>query len=420
MTNSSRFAKGSKPSETLSWNMRLLAHHELEGFGGIGEGINLQLAPDGRRILWLAHESAPKNFTGVDVSDPIRPRVAVQTELPHAQVRSNSLDVVGNTLIVAYQVQKPGLKPAGFDIFDVSVPEKPRRVAHFDCSGPHSRGVHALWFVDGEYVHMASGAADFQPRDPRDDQFYMIVDVRNPSQPQEVGRWWAPGTREGDSEPSPRREAGGFKVGRWGFRAHNTNVFPQRPDRAYVGYIDYGAVVLDIGDKARPQAVGRWSNCPPYPGFSHTVLPIFSKDIWLVSDESVMDNAEDWAKLVWVIDARLETHPISIATLPLPPKEVFAKRGGRFGAHNLHENLPTPTSWRSDDIVIGTFFNGGVRAYDISNPYQPQEVAYFVPGAPKLSPAGAIQLNDVFVDERGIVYAVDRFSGGLYILELTL
>jgi hypothetical protein len=32
----------------------------------------------------------------------------------------------------------------------------------------------------------------------------------------------------------------------------------------------------------------------------------------------------------------------------------------------------------------------------------------------------AIQLNDVFVDERGIVYAVDRFAGGLYVLDMPL
>ena len=95
--------------------MRLLAHHELEGFGGIGEGMAMQLARDGRRILWLAHESAPKNFTGVDVSDPRAPRVVAQTELPHAKVRSNSLDVVGDVMAVAYQTQSVGLTPAGFE-----------------------------------------------------------------------------------------------------------------------------------------------------------------------------------------------------------------------------------------------------------------------------------------------------------------
>jgi hypothetical protein len=80
--------------------------------------------------------------------------------------------------------------------------------------------------------------------------------------------------------------------------------------------------------------------------------------------------------------------------------------------------VPLPTAWQSDHIVIGTFFNGGLRAYDISNPYQPKEVGVFVPPAPPLSPVGAIQLNDVFVDERGIVYTVDRHVGGLYILEM--
>ena len=59
-------ASGRRRDQALSLNMRLLAHHELEGFGGIGEGMAMQLARDGRRILWLAHESAPKNFTGVD------------------------------------------------------------------------------------------------------------------------------------------------------------------------------------------------------------------------------------------------------------------------------------------------------------------------------------------------------------------
>ena len=408
---------GSRTDSALSFNMRLIAHHELQGFGGMGEGMAMQLARDGRRILWLAHESAPKNFTGVDVSDPRAPRVVVQTELPHAKVRSNSLDVVGNVMAVAYQTKTTGLTPAGFDLFDISVPEQPKLISHFDASGPHSRGVHALWFVDGEFVHMASGAADFQPRHPNDDQFYRIVDVRNPSRPVEVGRWWLPGTREGDNAPPPQRLDPKFDAG---FRAHNTNVFPQRPDRAYVGYIDGGAVILDIADKAHPKLVSRWQHSPPFNGFTHTVLPLFDRNLIIVSDECIKDDGFDWPKLVWVVDARVEENLVPISTLPAAPHATFARRGGRFGAHNLHENLPVPTSWRSDQIVIGTFFNAGVRAYDISNPYQPQEVAYFVPGAPVLSRAGAIQLNDVYVDDRRIVYTVDRFAGGLYILEMTL
>src|SRR5437868_220965 len=100
--------------EPVTWNFKLIAHHMLDGFGGMGEGMSIQIAPDGRRILWLAHESAPKNFTAVDVSDPRKPKVVVQTDLPQSHMRSNSLEITDNVMAVAYQTQKVGLKPAGF------------------------------------------------------------------------------------------------------------------------------------------------------------------------------------------------------------------------------------------------------------------------------------------------------------------
>ena len=46
--------QNSRPDQTLSRNMTLLAHHELGGFGGMGEGIGMQKTADGRRILLLA------------------------------------------------------------------------------------------------------------------------------------------------------------------------------------------------------------------------------------------------------------------------------------------------------------------------------------------------------------------------------
>jgi hypothetical protein len=403
-------------TQTLAWNMKLISHNELAGFGGVGEGINMQLTSDGRRILWLAHESAPKNFTAVDVTDVRNPKMIVQTELPHAKVRSNSLDVVGNIMAVAYQTKEWGQKPAGFDLFDISKPEQPKLISHFDASGPCSRGAHCVFFVDGEYVHLSSGAPDFEPLNPKDDQFYRIIDVRNPSKPTEVGRWWLPGIRKGDSEPPPPRHPK-FDAG---FRTHNCNVYPQRPDRAYLGYIDGGAIILDISDKSKPKMVTRWRYSPPFNGFTHTVMPLFERKLLIVSDECVKDDGNDWPKLTWVVDAHDETNLVPVSTLPLPSVETFGKRGGRFGSHNMHENQPGPASFRSENIVVCTFFNGGVRAYDTSNPYQPQEIAYYVPGAPKMSPAGAIQINDVWIDERRVIYAVDRFAGGLYILEMSV
>ena len=399
-----------------SREMKFLGQHDLNGFGNCGEGMAIQLARDGRRVLWLAHESAPKNVTAVDVTDPRKPSVVFQSDLPHDKMRSNSLDLAGDLLVVAYQTSGVGLKPAGFEIFDVSDPAKPKSVALFDASGPYSRGVHHLWFVDGSYVHVASGAPDFKPRNPKDDQFYRIIDVRNPTRPEEVGRWWLPGTRDGDPEPPPARHPK-FDAG---FRAHNTNVYPRRPDRAWVGYLDGGAVILDIADMAHPKLLSRWDYHPPYPGFTHTVLPLFDPGIMIVTDEAVRDAGEDWPKLVWVVDVREETNPVPLSTCPLPPVKDWKDRGGRYGAHNLHENRPAPGAWVSESIIVGTFFNGGVRAFDVSDPFRPEEVAHYVPPAPRGSRHGAIQINDVFVDERGVVYAVDRFLGGVYALELGL
>ena len=401
----------------MSLNMKLLAQHTLNGHGGMGEGMAMQRARDGRRILWLAHESAPKNFTAVDVTDPRAPKVVVQTDLPHAQMRSNSLEVSGDLMAVAYQVTRFGLKPAGFELFDISVPERPRSIAMFDASGPYSRGCHALWFVDGKTVHMACADPELKPRNPKDDQIYRIVDVSNPSKPVAVGRWHLPGTMEGDDAPPPQRLPAQFDSG---FRAHNTNVYPERPDRCYLGYLDGGIFVLDISDRSRPKAISRWTNSPPYNGFSHTVLPLFGRGLLVVTDESVQDDGADWPKLVWLIDARDEKNLVSIGTLPVSGVKPLLHGGGRCGAHNVHENPPASGAWRSEDIVLGTFFNAGVRAYDVRDPYAPREVAYYVPPTPQGSSAGSAQINDVFVDDRGIVFAVDRHAGGLYALEMSL
>ena len=69
--------------------------------------------------------------------------------------------------------------------------------------------------------------------------------------------------------------------------------------------------------------------------------------------------------------------------------------------------------------MFGTYFNGGVRVHDITNPFQPVEIAYYVPEAASTD-RPAIQINDVYVDENRFIYTVDRFSGGLYVMEMTV
>ena len=395
-------------------NMRLISHHDLNGFGNIGEGVHLHQAGDGRRVLYLAHESAPKDITSVDVTDIANPRLLAQTELAYGHLRSNSLSIVDDTMLVAYQSLEPGQPGTGMGVYNISNPEEPRQIGFMDLGGEYSRGCHCLWWVEGNYAHLSTGAADFKPRDQKDDQFYMIVDVSDPTSPTEAGRWWFPGTREGDSDPMPARHPQ-FDAGH---RLHNGNVYPERPDRAYCAYMDSGVVILDIEDKANPRMVSHINYAPPFPGFTHTVLPLFERDLMLVTQEAVRLGGEDYPKLMWMMDIRDETNPIIISTLPMPDTEDFFNRPGRFGAHNVYENQPGSTCFFSDTLIFATLFNAGVRVYDTSDPFRPEEVAYFVPDIPEGAPSNGI--NDVYVDENGIMYVVDRLKGGLYILELTL
>ena len=395
-------------------NMRLISHHDLNGFGNIGEGMHIHQTRDGRRILYLAHESAPKDITSVDVTDIANPRVMVQTEHEYPHLRSNSLSIVGDTMLVAYQSLNPGQPGTGMGVYDISNVEEPRRVGFLDTSGPYSRGCHCLWWVDGNYAHLSTGAADFQPRDQKDDQFYMIVDVGDPTNPVEAGRWWFPGVREGDDAPPVARHPQ-FDSGH---RLHNANVYPERPDRAWCAYMDSGVVILDISDVSNPSMISHINYAPPFPGFTHTVVPLFNRDLMVVTQEAVRMNGEDYPKLIWMMDVRDEAHPVIISTFPMGDTEDFFQRPGRFGAHNIYENQPGPTCFHSDNLIYGTFFNGGVRVFDTSNPFQPEEVAYFVPELTEGAPS--VGINDVYVDENAIMYVVDRLKGGLYILELTI
>jgi hypothetical protein len=394
------------------YGMRFLGQHDLGGHGNCGEGTAL-LEHGGRRYLYLAHEQGPVNFSVLDVTDPRKPGLLCQTRLPHRGVRSNSLAVGDGLLVVAYQVASPGEQPAGIEVYDLTQPAEPGSIGFLDLSGPGSRGTHWVGYTGGRYAYLATGTPDSRPGSPLDDQFVVIVDLTRPDRPAEAGRWWLPGTQQGDGAPPPVRHER-FDAG---FRAHNINVYPQRPGRAYVGYLDAGVIILDITDVSAPRLVSRLDYHPPMPGFTHTVLPLLGRGLLAISDESVHDAAADHPKLLWFADASHEETPLIISSAPLPPVAAYARRGGRFGAHNLHENEPFDWSWRSEEVVFGSFFSAGVRAYDVRDPFQPREVAAFVPPAPPGSPAGAAQLNDVYVTSDGIVYAVDRHTGGLYLLQ---
>ena len=406
----------SGPNESVEWNFKLIGHHELLGFGGMGEGMTIQVAPDGRRIMWLAHESAPKNFTGVDVSDPRNPKVVCQTDLPHGNVRSNSIEMTGNILAVAYQTKQPGMTPAGMDLFDVSKPEEPKLISFFDCSGPKSRGVHQLWFCDGEYVHMAAGADDFIPNNQLDDQCYRIIDVRNPSKPHEVGRWWLPGTRQGDNVAQPVRHKPPLPDS--GFRAPQYECVSAAP----------GSLLLRLS---------RWRHADhrhfrQNQAAAHQPLGSFAALFGLHphaaaavrAQSSGDDRRIDGRRRGGLAQARVDDRQPR-RNQPGADRHLSAAAG-----RNLCEPrrpLRCAQSLREHARPAFLVFGGCDRRHPSST----------VACAPTTSPIRTSRrrsrrsfrrrrrsprpdrssLNDVFIDEREIVYTVDRQSGGLYILE---
>jgi hypothetical protein len=75
---------------------------------------------------------------------------------------------------------------------------------------------------------------------------------------------------------------------------------------------------------------------------------------------------------------------------------------GRFGAHQFQEHM-------KDTLVYCAWFAGGLRIVDIADPAAPREVGHFIPQP--ASGRTAPQTNDVDVDDRGLVYIVDRYTG---------
>ena len=402
------------PAVQSAANMQIIGHSDLNGAGKGGEGLALHQYPDGRRVLFLAHESAPMCVSIVDVTKPEDPTILFQIPNPAPQLRCNSLGLSGTTMAVAHQSDKPGQQGAGMEVWSVADPAHPHRLSFFDTSGPHSRGVHYLWFVDGHYAYLSTGAKDFTPRNPLDDQFLMIVDLSDPEHPKETGRWWLPGTRDTDqASPPPRVSVNS------GVRMHTPVVSVERPDRAYVGWIDGGWVILDISDKAHPRLISHRSWASQDVGFAHTVLPIPSRNLAIQSEEAVENGCKDWPKRDWVWDISDERRPVALSVLSPADIAMLCRQGGRFGAHNIYQNQPGPTAAKLTRTVVGSFFNGGVRIYSILDPHAPQEIGHLIDVPPPGNATHSIQINDMYVDEHGLIYANDRLSGGLDIIRYT-
>ncbi len=374
--------------------LRLLGHSDLSGRG---DGMQILVQErEGTKYAFVSHMGDFRvAFSVLDVTDPRRPAVVAQVPTPTPETHAHKLQVWGEVLLSNNEAYGAGARAfaAGVRLFDVANPKAPREIGFFETGGT---GVHRMWFHDGRYAHLSAGAPGY--RTP----IYRVLDLADPARPREAMRWWLPEQEgEGPPEPIDRRVWCHYPIG--------------IGTRAYVSYWQAGVFLLDITGFS-PRVLGRFNPTPPYGGAAHTFLPLARRQLAIVTQEALADRLQEGQKAVWVLDLRAETNPVPIATFPVP-RAVDPRRGGRFGPHNVHEN--PPGSYQSEEVVFLTYFNAGLRVVDVSDPYAPAEIGWFVPPPPPGSPKGAPQINDVYVDRDGLVYCTDRYTGGLYILELT-
>ena len=188
----------------------------------------------------------------------------------------------------------------------------------------------------------------------------------------------------------------------------------------------------------------------------HTSMPVFglkppsitkfnefaTRDIVLLSSEATADGedgrcneAPHWS---FVVDVSVENSmtsppgtrvehdpyhgPMVLSTLSVDersgakyPRGNYCGRGARFGVHSHEENFNNPLYGK---LTAVAWFNGGVRIWDIREPWAPVEVAFYVPEANANTNPDGYMTNNVEIDNRGYIYVVDRNGAGLDILQL--
>ncbi|MGH8315646.1 MAG: hypothetical protein ACRETU_10910, partial [Steroidobacterales bacterium] len=200
--------------------------------------------------------------------------------------------------------------------------------------------------------------------------------------------------------------------------------------------------------------VGYFTMSPDEGG--HTSLPIFglqppsfakfnefaTRDIVILTSEATADGVNGRCNEpphpTFLVDVTVENSmtvppgtkvehdpyqgPMSLATLWVQPqfgerypRGNYCARGARFGAHSTDENFNSPSYGK---LVFVAYFNGGIRAWDIREPYNPTQVAFYVPVANANTDPAGYMTNNVEVDNRGYIYIVDRNGAGMDILQL--
>lgn len=339
--------------------------------------------------MYVGHQRPTGGTTIVDVSDPANPRHLVTIDIP-AGWHSHKVRVANGIMIVNHE--KFGQAGAdgfggGLAIYDVARPSAPKLITKWMTVGG---GVHRFDF-DGRYAYVSPTVEGYVGN------IVMILDLANPAKPVEIGRWWIPGQWQAGGEEYPWAD--------WvAPRCHHPLRFG---DRLYVSYWHHGLFILDIADMARPRLVSQVNTSPTFPHPTHTCLRIPQKlrgrDIMVVADEDVAKLWPSPPAFAWIYDITNEQLPVSIATYQVQGLDLDGSpQPAMTGCHQPSERF-------YGSVIPFAWFAQGLRLVDIADPFHPREVGHYQPQA--APGADRPSSNDVTVDERGLIYLVDRVHG---------
>jgi len=162
-----------------------------------------------------------------------------------------------------------------------------------------------------------------------------------------------------------------------------------------------GTSIIDVSNPAQPKLI---VHIPGYKGAQSRAVQIVDK--FYEGKDFILRNqeAKEFTGFeIWEVTDR--AHPQRVSTIG-PHQFAETKDGAIIGGA----------------LVYVAYFAGGLRVVDISDPFKPREVGYYVPDTnektkPRLKKV--IQTNDVDLDYRGLIYITDRAGSGLHILEYT-
>ncbi|MBB3104240.1 LVIVD repeat-containing protein [Azomonas macrocytogenes] len=392
---------------------------------------------NGRWYLFAAH-IFHSGLTVLDVTDPWHPR-PIRFLPEDESTFTLQVDQANDILITS--LEKNFLDPRaegkpfkeGVVIWDIQDPENPRRLGQFETGGT---GTHRNFYAGGRYMHLAAGMPGYKGN------IYVIVDISDPANPVEAGRWWVKGQHEAGGETlglgadSDPVNHGHENPHDHGLCATDADISLHGPpyivgDRAYLPYGSAGLVILDIGNVKKPRQLGRLDFSPPFNSkFGvHSVLPFKGETLAYANSESVTYEKGPLHHSSLVdISNPLKPTLLGLLPEPVPPKGApykdFFEKGGWRGPHNINHLQHNPDVEKQQDLLYVAHFNAGLRAYDISNPRLPREVGFFMAPEPTerigYLPHGklVLQAEDVLVDRRGYAY-VSHKNQGIWIVRYT-